>query len=1856
MRDLMKPVKKKTAAAAGKAKPGPDDKQSGAAATGKTKPLAGAEYLELNEDMWEAGSGCGGLLQRQKKVEQAGAADGGKQKTAAEQQKTAGQKTGGDEAKKDGGPGEVAEGTITVRNANKRERDHYSQFSYSFNRLTNHNRRSFHDYMKKKVLGKMGKAIVAWVPDVEPDKAAPEYVACESSLKKLLAHHGLWDESKHGELGFAFGADGRVLLRKSGQQNEDEARVVSLLDGLRQLLPSTRPGSDTRWLSVQNNSSLGVGFGVIRRLFEDIDLGGMHVGGGDYTPPNFNFRQGSLQTRVDWSVLCHLVSIAGKPATAISAKVYKRSRLESRVVNLFAEKSHTRSSEMRERFNACGSSALLQLQGKTFKDDTDLITAGDKQSFVFHKSLRLHSLVSTLRSYAGFEWRFGLGEAHEECLRWVVSQVQGLTEEEQAERIHEIFENRDPDASLVSRFRTKRLGLLEVRLVDSVRRIKNKEARRDIVLAAAAYIELMDDHSILVEFYHMAVQTCQRALGAWRGGEAVNAAAFSAFISRKLSDAVGLDILRISNSIARESKEKAVFGEEVYRFGLQDRRWLYRAFLRCGSENIINEHEASAEQYKNGGGEIWRKGKNLPHKKKLWFETAKAVAAGLSAQRAVAIETLEKKLAGLRDDKRRRDLNCEFWLRVRDRVELLACEVPLRRVREFEDNIIFDLEVAGPAPPLIDTSPFATYEKDLGVAYSPDQTSAVGKFAWRVLQGAGGDEEGGGQLVNAKQPELLPIPRLLAFELPDGPKKGVYVIFWIIGKPAGFVAVRVADSELGLHSVDLYALLEAEGGLRTVTSFAPEIADKRTAWTRFFFVDVEDHYAEEVCPCPENYKDEKKVGVKFVVADAVCRDEYLKDDDVKALAIETNGEEEVEAMPKRPRKLNSERVRGGGTLADFFKLQRLGLYCSAQAYLDIRRKYRLREGLAKKQARLAKKLTRKRAKDKKTTRDAVARSKKQQHAVEIAEAVEKITDEGVSLAAFQILISLWPELCAEFDNLAERDDPMGLVEGLLPDAAGLDESSPTILHYQNMMEVDYFENQMEVDSDCASPIRELRELFAEDATPAQQENCKQRSAGDACEMDASLLERAKTVDELLHELDPEWPVEAPPPQQSSVSSDARSEQQRCLDQLLVRKEIDAAVETVLHPVPIEEILDPVTGLPVPESPKAERFPSRTAENVFTFTADSGVATATVAETERVPAPSPAARNSPGSALAKALARLMQPGARSPTPADAMKSSLKQPSGAPQADGNASSLLHLEKKSAVEAAGNKLQDKDKPAAASKPVSKSVRFQLDPSSSSSALPAAIKGEANADTKQRQQVIARESPRKLLAAKWGAYKERRDKEMQEVRAQLGGFEIMFRGSAKLYAKKGEAGKQLIARPLQGSEAGDRALHIHEKYDDGWRWLQSQKAVCLKQRDFVAGERGKADDYLSLWMAYATFVAERFVDDKKQLPAAWTSGRYGDEESRRKKIVIVFNNYIEPWVAAARASMNTKCARETSQIDALTSLQEDVLPHLCGFRLLDPVPPEPYSLPGGPESRAVGKYNTKKQLCEQLAEQQPKTLLLQKFFVRAAGRKTEEMVKNEADEDDKQIEQTPRNFVTAWGEMGMTPTPTKNMDYGERKKTVYELVDRAGSYNNAANVLWAGDTSITPVRKLLPRQKVHNRKAAKLISRKQGKQFVDGIVEMFDELPWDEMSKERGRKVLARVVANKKYGIDQKAWESFEELHQRIAKEIEDEETNQRGVALNDQQERQREKMRAVQGTFLNILALKQFGGMSTNMQTSLVETSDALAWLRDEAVMPELSAQDCIENVFGDDFIRDNRPDKEQGIPENDAWDLHCALSSV
>lgn len=66
---------------------------------------------------------------------------------------------------------------------------------------------------------------------------------------------------------------------------------------------------------------------------------------------------------------------------------------------------------MRKRFNACGSPALLQLRGKTFKDDTDRITAGDRQSLAFRKSLRLQGLASTLRSYAGSAWRFGLGEA-----------------------------------------------------------------------------------------------------------------------------------------------------------------------------------------------------------------------------------------------------------------------------------------------------------------------------------------------------------------------------------------------------------------------------------------------------------------------------------------------------------------------------------------------------------------------------------------------------------------------------------------------------------------------------------------------------------------------------------------------------------------------------------------------------------------------------------------------------------------------------------------------------------------------------------------------------------------------------------------------------------------------------------------------------------------------------------------------------------------------------------------------------------------------------------------------------------------------------------------------------------------------------------------------------------------------------------------------------------------------------------------------------------------------------------------------------------------------------------------------------
>lgn len=93
----------------------------------------------------------------------------------------------------------------------------------------------------------------------------------------------------------------------------------------------------------------------------------------------------------------------------------------------------------------------------------------------------------------------------------------------------------------------------------------------------------MDEQSVLLECYHihMAAQTCQRALGSWRGGEAINAAAFSAFISpsRKLSDAVDLEACRLQNSTARETKGKAVPDEEAHWFGLRDGRRLCRAFV-----------------------------------------------------------------------------------------------------------------------------------------------------------------------------------------------------------------------------------------------------------------------------------------------------------------------------------------------------------------------------------------------------------------------------------------------------------------------------------------------------------------------------------------------------------------------------------------------------------------------------------------------------------------------------------------------------------------------------------------------------------------------------------------------------------------------------------------------------------------------------------------------------------------------------------------------------------------------------------------------------------------------------------------------------------------------------------------------------------------------------------------------------------------------------------------------------------------------------------------------------------------------------------------------------------------------------
>ena len=101
---------------------------------------------------------------------------------------------------------------------------------------------------------------------------------------------------------------------------------------------------------------------------------------------------------------------------------------------------------------------------------------------------------------------------------------------------------------------------------------------------------------------------------------------------------------------------------------------------------------------------------------------------------------------------------------------------------------------------------------------------------------------------------------------------------------------------------------------------------------------------------------------------------------------------------------------------------------------------------------------------------------------------------------------------------------------------------------------------------------------------------------------------------------------------------------------------------------------------------------------------------------------------------------------------------------------------------------------------------------------------------------------------------------------------------------------------------------------------------------------------------------------------------------------------------------------------------------------------------------------------------------------------------------------QQAPHSFVTLRGDMGSTPSPARDLDYQERKQSAQELAQRAGNMEQAKTLTLSQATSITPMRKLLPRQRISSRKLAKAITKKQGRTSLDAISEAFEEVDWSE------------------------------------------------------------------------------------------------------------------------------------------------------
>eukprot|EP00392_Amoebophrya_sp_AT5.2_P010912 g10982.t1 len=318
----------------------------------------------------------------------------------------AGEGGGGVGDKKKAGGGDANKSKNAGR---RREREYYAQFSWTVSRLIMFQKRNLLASLRRVLEQLEDNAVELWSRD-----RLEEFTKLKEGAQDLMMFHKLWSPDKHGEICFAF-QDGKVILMRDPELTASDM-IAQAFDDLSFLIPHTRPGSDTRWFSIVENARVGVGFMMLQRPFSGFRMGGVHVGGGDYTPQGFAMFGGSSVTDIDWGVLSHAITIMEQAPTALSAGYYGTAKVNRRSINL-GDATEYRHNKLHRKFaEVAGSAMAKHLQPKAWEKATGIILANNAAALLHHSSLRLRAILGILRSKGGYCWRFGHLEAHGECV------------------------------------------------------------------------------------------------------------------------------------------------------------------------------------------------------------------------------------------------------------------------------------------------------------------------------------------------------------------------------------------------------------------------------------------------------------------------------------------------------------------------------------------------------------------------------------------------------------------------------------------------------------------------------------------------------------------------------------------------------------------------------------------------------------------------------------------------------------------------------------------------------------------------------------------------------------------------------------------------------------------------------------------------------------------------------------------------------------------------------------------------------------------------------------------------------------------------------------------------------------------------------------------------------------------------------------------------------------------------------------------------------------------------------------------------------------------------------------------------